>query len=242
MLNVVYRICATESPKRRPSFYSKVRCLKNFLMAVERVQDVHLVLISDGEPNPEWIEPLPAHAEVEVLKKCGNSASFIHALSTALRYPPADLIYFVEDDYLHVPEALEKLLECNHELQPDYLTLYDHPARYWGGEHPEVDLPLRTNFIHVTSTHHWRAVESTCMTFAASTRILRQDFQTIVDHVSPKAPQDRELFRHIQGLGKYSSHEPARILVGPVPSLATHCEEPWLAPVIDWALLANNTP
>lgn len=240
MLNVLYRICNSENLKSRPAFYSKASCLKNFLVALERVRDARMVLISAGEPSTDCIKLLPAHIEVEILKQCGNSASFLHALRRSLQYPPTDLVYFVEDDYLHVPQALEKLLDCHRELQPDYITLYDHPARYWGPEHPHADLPLRTKFCRVTATHHWRNVESTCMTFSARTETLRQDCQIIINHLAPKAPQDRELFRHLQGLGKYSGHEPPRVLIGPVPSLATHCEDPWLAPVIDWAALANN--
>ena len=55
-------------------------------------------------------------------------------------------------------------------------------------------------------------------------------------------PEDRELFREMQGLGdyKYKDPEHPRILVNSIPSLSTHAHLPWLAPIVDWEREAKD--
>jgi hypothetical protein len=157
------------------------------------------------------------------------------AFELATHLPGDDLVYFVEDDYLHLPLALVKLSDAAAQLSADYVTLYDHPVRYFPRESELADLPLPSPRVFVTRSHHWQTVESTCMTFATRAHLLRADAAIFELHVGCfRVPQDRELFRHLQGLHAQWSNSPHRVLVGPIPSLATHCEEPWVAPVIDW--------
>jgi hypothetical protein len=78
------------------------------------------------------------------------------------------------------------------------------------------------------------------MTFAASVRTLKEDRPVFDKHVKTRrVPNDRELFRHLQALGQHADRQPARTLLGAIPSLATHCELPWIAPVVDWDRLAK---
>lgn len=241
MLRVIYRTCGIENHKPRPPYYSKINCLKNFIFSHRRVRGAEFCLLFDGEPSKEvktLVEPI---GRVEVLNRIGNAASFLFAIAGAQKFDAHELVYFVEDDYLHVPEALVKLMECVQCAQADYFTLYDHPVRYFPDSNPNADWHSESNRILITKSHHWRTVESTCMTFAARAGTLVQDSAIFLQHMKPgRSPEDRELFRHLQGLGKYRSDSPMRVLIGPVPSLATHCEEPWLAPVIDWNAIANE--
>lgn len=240
MLYIFYRACADESAKWRPPFYSKYLCLRNFLMAFRRIGGAHFHLIHDGEPREEIFQMVKWVGSIETLPQVGNSATFWRALDLALNVPADALIYFVEDDYLHLPEALVKLAECRGALDVDYITLYDHPVRYMPNYPPGRDLPLRKDEIYISGTHHWRTVESSCMTFAATASVLREDAWIFDEHVRQKdIPQDRELFRHLQGLGPYEDSPKPRTLIGPIPSLATHLEEPWLAPNVDWARVAD---
>jgi hypothetical protein len=76
------------------------------------------------------------------------------------------------------------------------------------------------------------------MTFASTSRTLQEDleyFEKYKDNGKGR-PEDRELFREMQGLEDYQYKHPdtPRILVGPMPSLATHAHLPWLAPLVDW--------
>ena len=79
------------------------------------------------------------------------------------------------------------------------------------------------------------------MTFVAQVAVLRDD-RAIFDKYVRQAPvpEDRELFRKLQGLMGYEDSSPFRLLIGPIPSLATHCHLPWMASIINWGEVARN--
>lgn len=243
MLHILYRFCQQENTKKRPQFFSKKRCLESLIRAFEYVKDRSTFhFICDGEIDQEIISLITDIAKIERLPSVGNSVSFWVTLQKSLSFPEQDLIYFVEDDYLHCPDSLVNLLDCQESIECDYITLYDHPVRYMPDYELGKDWAVNKETIYVSKFHHWREVESTCMTFASTSRVLKADLPVFKLHVlGRKVPNDRELFRQLQHLGSYQNSAlpmlPRR-LVGPIPSLATHCEEPWLAPVISWEDIA----
>ncbi len=239
-LRVIYRASDSTNQKQRPPYFNKLACLRNFLAALSPIRPASMLMIYDGTMSHRWRRILPEYASVRNVDHLGSSQSFVFALDSALLYPSEDIVYFVEDDYLHVPGSLDKLIECFETINPDYATLYDHPVRYSAFPGVDRDLPIPNARVMTTSSHHWQPVESTCMTFGARVRTLHEDKQVLLTHaVGFQHPRDRELFRHLQGLGKYRDMNPRRRLLGPIPSLATHCEIPWLAPTIDWAPYAG---
>jgi hypothetical protein len=240
MIRILYRTCARENQKQRPGWYSKARCLASLMDARRQLPRTAFTIVSDGPPPPEVLGGTDRERDVTVLPGVGNAESFLIAFSIAASWPSDDVVYFVEDDYLHTPDALSKLEEAVGEVPFDYITLYDHPDRYLPTNHPRHDLPLLTDALYTSRSHQWRTVESTCMTFAARVRTLREDFDAFMTYVIPKRiPYDRGLFRHLQGLGSSRPETHRRLLVGALPSLATHCEAAYLAPGVDWDAMAQ---
>lgn len=245
MLHIIYRASDLDKPDVRPSYYSKLLCLKSLLVAVEKINDFSFTLYYDGDKGDELIDELQnmiPQSKIMRLSKAGNARSFWKAYVDALELPQNDWVYFVEDDYLHTVDALEKLVDCMNSIpDADYITLYDHPVRYATDYSFGLDIPHRVNKIYISNKHHWRTQESTCMTFAAQVSVLQNDrtiFDKYVHQVS--VPEDRELFRKLQGLSGYESGSPFRLLIGPVPSLTTHCHLPWIAPIINWEEVARK--
>lgn len=81
------------------------------------------------------------------------------------------------------------------------------------------------------------------MTFMVTGKVFKEDMDLHLKY-SPedkKCPNDRELFRRLQQLGGYVDYRKRRLLIGPLPSLATHVHLPYLAPIIDWENLAKKT-
>jgi len=245
MLHIVYRASDFDKPDVRPSYYSKLLCLKSLLSAVEKISNFSFALYYDGNKGNELINELQnkiPQSKIMHLSKAGNAMSFWKAYVDALELSQKDWVYFVEDDYLHVSDALEKLVDCINSISDaDYITLYDHPVRYATDYRFDLDIPHRVNKIYISNKHHWRTQESTCMTFAARVAVLRDD-RAIFDKYVRQAsvPKDRELFRKLQGLTGYEDGSPFRLLIGPIPSLATHCHLPWMAPIINWEEVAQN--
>jgi len=243
MLQIFYRYCAIENKKPRPSFFSKVNCLKNFLIAFDRIEDAKLTFFSDGPVSPEVLEVLKDKAEIIELPSLGNEKSFIHVLNETLKVDKEDLIYMVEDDYIHTPDSLEKLLECDKENLGDYITLFDDPLRYNLSDDVPADLPI-DNALYVSPTHHWRLIESTTFTFAGRAGIIQEDIDIFSKHAiihtnNSNYVMDRESWRELHGLGDYENNKP-RKLIGAIPSLSTHCETTALSPTINWERIINQ--
>jgi hypothetical protein len=235
MLRIIYRVSNSEKSGVRPSYYSKLGCFDNLIKIINNCPErISFLTIYDGEPdNKALIKKAKTSGKfINVMHK-NNSRSFRCAYEQALNYKDEDIVYFVEDDYLHLPESIAELKTAFDKIDPDYLTLYDHPVRYADEYKFGLDLPTKTE-IFFAGNHHWRHQESTCMTFAARVQTLKEDKGIFWRYTATDVPEDREIFRRLQGLTGYEKGSPQRILIGPMPSLATHLHLPWLAPGIDW--------
>ncbi len=160
---------------------------------------------------------------IKIVAAGSNAMSWQVALDQARTAPIADtdLIYFIENDYLHLPGWLEKVFELYVSgIRFDYLSLYDHKDKYFLPMYGEL-----TSRLIVTATQHWRTAPSTCGTFMLRRSTLLEDVGLWAMEV-----QDHYLFTELcQNRG--------RVLLTPVPGLATHCMEGYLSPTIDWAQL-----
>lgn len=246
-VSVLYRSYAGENQAPRPSWYSKELCLKSILLSYKLLKKevpANFTVLFDGYLNlrNDWTKILKKMVEPEGLiiesKQKGNCESIINAIYRATELPEKNVVIIAEDDYLWLSPALVDLYHALTKLPIHYATPYDHPIRYQPDYPKGADYPHRHNIIYITIERHWRTQESTCMTFASTCRTLKEDieyFEKYKDNGKGR-PEDRELFREMQGLGGYSykNLDNPRILVGPMPSLATHAHLPWLAPLLDW--------
>lgn len=252
-LHVMYRSYPGDKPEVRPAFYKREICQHSLQRAIrycggEVGDDWSFTLFYDWNSVPiELAQEIRVFGgDVQVIGGLGNKESCKHVYNVATELPSDDWVYFAEDDYLYPKAAFLGLREAAGLGVAEYVTLYDHPARY---NHMidelgyEPDLPNRVNNIWLTPSADWRPQESTCMTYAGKVGALKEDselFHHWVDVPGKNAPQDRDLFRHLQGLQGYEDGSPQRLLIGPLPSLATHCHEPWLALHVDWEMVANS--
>ncbi len=244
---ILYRTSSGENSAPRPNWYSKELCLKSILLSYNQLQQqvsVSFTVLFDGHLNPhdEWSKHIKRSVEPrgEIVESPhqGNCESTINAIYKASEMPEKDVVVIAEDDYLWLAPALIGMYDSLTKLPVHYSTGYDHPVRYQPDYPLGADYPHWHNTIYVTSGSHWRTQESTCMTFAATSSTIKEDleyFEKYNDNGKGR-PEDRELFREMQGLGEYQYKDPLnpRILVNPIPSLSTHAHLPWLAPIIDW--------
>jgi hypothetical protein len=211
----------------RPVGYSKQYCFNNFLKACADVVP-NINIICDGK-CPAWVwlteEPYMQFENV------GNAQSFWRTYNEALKHQDDDWIYFAEDDYIYLPNAMKELQLAIQNLGVDFITLYDHPGRY---EHlPEHNLTDGKNTIKLSGSRHWRSSPSTTMTFAASVKALRACHDLFDEWTNRSGfTVSWELFPRVQGLKGDKDY--GFRLMGPIPSLATHCVTGYLSPCIDW--------
>lgn len=236
-LAVFYRSTGPDRFPRRPAYFDKLTCLRSFLGSVRPVREqVAITFVNDGPVPPERTELMARWGDVVQLPGIGNGPSFRDTLRRALAQPDDAIVYFAEDDYLYVEPAFGRLLDVFREAPwVDYVTLFDHLDRYRRTD----DARRGRSRILVAAGQHWRTVESTCMTFGARAHRLRADRGIVHLCTAPRRrPGDRVMWRLVQGIGPFWWKLPKRVLLGPVPSLATHCDTAGLAPVMDWAAVA----
>lgn len=244
-LHLFYRAAPGGNRKLRPEWFSKWICLATLLRSVEATDrtTAELHFVCDGELPAAVSALMRDFGTVDVLPGLGNSLSYLRVVEAATNVAirDSDGVYFVEDDYLHVPDAVRILGSAVAELdRRTYLTLYDHPDRYSRTD----DLNASGPGARIWGDHHWRRVESTNMTYATTAGTLRDDRHLHWAFARfTKYPHDRALWRTLQGLGSRRAVGWVRgrsQLWSAVPGLATHAELDCLAPLIDWQLAADG--
>lgn len=221
MIHILYRHTQHTSGKgkSRPEWFSYENSLNNILKTIEGRSDVTFHLLYDGKVAAT--DPR-IHHTIE-FEGGSDKASFFYAWEYAkdLELGDKDLVYFCENDYLHVEGWVDKILDMFTTYNiPGYVSLYDHSDKY---TESYSDLVSR---VYVTSTCHWRTVPSTCGSFIVNKTTLDEDYDV---HTTFYSDHDKFI-----KLGE----DRGRVIVSPMPSLSTHCEVEWLAPIVNWKELS----
>jgi hypothetical protein len=196
----VFRAAAGENRKRRPPYYSKLRCLASFVRAVERCPEVEVVFLNDGEMPPERLELMKVSGEVVSLpplppeQRTGRMPLFRSCMSALelveeREWSDADVVYFAEDDYLYLPEAFERLVEGVEWLeQASYFTFY--AAVEWSRSRP-----------YWANEELWHTAEATTSTFGARVGALRADLP--IHRLAFRVGNDTHVCLAYQGIRPY---------------------------------------
>jgi hypothetical protein len=251
----VYRCTPRENDKPRPTYYSKLTCLRSFLRAVEDCDPrPEVVFWADGELPADLLAAMEGAGELLQATRSGGAGSYLSAVDLALeRLGDDDLVYLGEDDYLYRDGAFTELRAAAEALpQASYFGLYS------------TILFHRTMGFRVGDTL-WHTAESTTLSFAARVGALRADRRIHELALRVGTVPDTELclayggekpypWRRIVGDGRFRrgagrawvnalafrrGFRP-RVLVGSRPALATHVELPYLADGTDWEEIARR--
>lgn len=216
--------------KRRPEWFSYEGCFRNLLSTIKAdpMGDcVKLTLVFDGTPE-DFMEDfsskyyaVPEYGiKLQFIKggsDTNSSLITVHMAHTE-SMPEDDLIYILENDYLHMPGWVSKVFELSNSNVPhDYFSLYDHRDKYFLEMYADLTAKL-----FYSPTHHWRTAPSTCGSYVMSKKLLTEEIETHIAGIP-----DYFLFGKLIG-------EKKRILLTPIPGLATHCMDGYLSPTIDW--------
>jgi len=213
-----YRMHSKCGSSNSIDYISNEKCLKNFIKCIS---DTNNLTINIDNSGPEFYSQIHDIHKNITETSLGNGRSFLWFVSKAIQErSDQDIIYFVENDYIHLPNVDEYLID-GFSTGANYVTLYDHLDKY-----TDLYNGLRSE-IFAGKKCYWRTTPSTCMTFAAKVKTLKQDFNLIkffCDTSGP--PADHQMFL---GLGKNN-----RVLVSPMPGRCTHGESCCISPYIEW--------
>jgi hypothetical protein len=201
--------------KRLP-WFSKLNCLKSFLDSVEYSKNyiASVTFIHDGSEG-DLIKAIPVHYKIIKVNACSNEGSLL-ATYEAAKEIPGD-IYYLEDDYLHLPESIKNIALALPSL--GLVTGYDHEDRYVRDD--DLSFGKEMIIFDKASNRHWRTAESTTCTFAIS-ESMRPKIEPFTRKFMLK---DRMLFRKL--------YKKKIRLWTPIPGLTTHVDTA-LAPGFDW--------
>jgi hypothetical protein len=245
-LRIVYRSYGGENDKNRPAYYSKKLCLLNALQAADRA-GAEITFINNGPVADDLVALMRPRGEIVTLPDVGMRRSFLTGLRLPARrgWPAGDVVYFCEDDYLHVPEAFTALAAAATALDADYYALYgalldDEDAAagiIWDLEKQgrEVVLPRgfrRADPVEVDGVV-WKHILATTSTFGVRVGALARDVGIFRQSGLPHRNmyRDYDMCVTYQGYEAYRWGELARELVlrGPGP-LARRARQAALVP------------
>lgn len=228
MIRVFQRHCNFSSNshnKPRPDWFDREKIFDSFMLTLdERVDYTAFHDSGNGEIEDHFLNNKDVN---KISQRGGNdSQSFLNVLNHVIKqdYNDEDIIYLLEDDYLHKPGWVDILIEGFEYIGADYYTLYDHPDKYY--------LPMYESLqskIIVTPSAHWRTTPSTTNTYACKFKTLKEHFDIHIQYCDlvDKWVKDHDKFTHLWNMGSN--------LISCIPGYSSHVEGNMLSPTIDWS-------
>lgn len=236
----------------RPIWMNYEKCFKNLLDTIDW-NICNLTISFDGELKghftEKYIDHYPFKIETtETLKldptlytAWSNSARFMCSVIKQDNIPDDDIIYMVDNDYLHLKHWPEMILDLfnspsKHQL---LVSLYDHLDKYIftvsDSDISKMNIEKHwgmynnlTSKVYISNHRHWRVVPSICMAWLMTSKMFNDNYDIfgkgIADNTSCGILGER-----------------GYLILSPIPSLATHCTEPFVAPLIDWQKILDET-
>lgn len=260
-MKIFYRISPSKSgyKKDKPDYINNENCLENFIINFgipcfnnyENVKVNYLCIINDvkdfyvnenkysidekiayNKLIEDWIVELKYLFDHRTVSYGNGAESFNYALDLALEIEDdEEIVYFVENDYLHRETSYEWILDGLNNMNFDIVSLYNHPDKFLPpsqGGNPNVD----TQGGYLTKIYqgklgHWMLTDSTTMTFACKVKVLRKYEQIFRKHTTGTYPRDYDMFKEL-------IVENGLRLATPIEPVATHGETKWLTKYYEW--------
>ena len=163
--------------------------------------------------------------------KFSNMANFYNSLLIA-KNERADLIYFVEDDYLHSPDAITEMIYSYEK----FYSIFSKDIVLLPADYPYLYAKDDKTKIFLGEKFHWRLVFESLVTFMTSKDLIDKNFTNLermgIEWIDPWEKPLHKIYETTPCLS-------------PVPSLAVHCANInsvfGVSPFIDLKDLWDNT-
>lgn len=228
-MKIIYRISDAGYNKVKPNYISNENCLAN---AIKTFGSENFIIIADNVSEETFLMICKYVKSKQITKvSVGHGAgTFNLALNFALeRLEDEEIVYFLENDYLHKPGS-KKVLEEGFNLGASFISLYDHPDKYLDptqGGNPYCGGGAEDTRVYLTDSCHWKITNSTTMTFASKVKTLKKIESILREHTSGSHPDDFKMFLELR--------QNNELLITPIPGYSTHGETAWLSPLTNWS-------
>jgi hypothetical protein len=228
-MKIYYRISDTGYPKQKLSIINNENCLRNFCEVFQRhIDDIHIIADNVSEQTYEMICKYVDKKLVQRVSVGHGAGTFNLTLDAALELGDNEIVYFVENDYLHRPGS-DVILQEAFAIGSEFATLYDHPDKYQDpidGGNPYCEGGAEDTRVYLSKSCHWKLTNSTTMTFAAKVKSLRTYLDIIKHHTKTRHPHDFEMWIDMRKAGA--------TLLSSIPGYSTHGDLGTITPLADW--------
>jgi len=224
---IYFRACEkqqTISNVNRYKSISKTEMIKKCWLSVQQsvTADDIIILIHDSvsDSTLHWLAETSNTLNLKLFKvekHCWNihqhTVTLIDLLEKYSTEYPDKLHYIVEDDYLHVPDAI-RILEDSLSAWDHFAVSYDYPDRY-------RQIAENSN-IMIGPDRHWRTVLSSTMTVVAKGKTWLRH----INQLKKAAPSSNDqVFVDIYKINA---------CISPMPGLSTHMTQHHMTPLVNW--------
>jgi len=230
-MKIYYRISDNGYNKVKPNYINNHNCLQNFVNIFDKHKN-NIFIIADNISNVTYamINKYILTDNIQMVSVGHGAGTFNLALDRALLHEDDDIVYFIENDYLHKPKS-DLIIAEGLNLGASFVTLYDHPDKYLDpicGGNPYCKGGAENTRLYLTESCHWKITNSTTMTFATKVITLKQTESIIRKYTNGTHPHDFQMFLELSN---------KHTLISSVPGYSTHGETQWLSPLTDWSNL-----
>ena len=170
------------------------------------------------------IKKLNAKNEKVAENQMSNMSNIYKSLQIAKK-KCTDLVYFVEDDYLHKLDAFNEMIFTYERLA----SLMNRELILCPADYPYLYTKIDSTNIFLGANKHWRKVEETLCTFLTSTNIIEKYWNQFISMCQ---------FEHYPFEQPLHDIYKSEYCLSPIPSLALHCTNVnsifGLSPNMDW--------
>jgi len=231
-MKIIYRISDVGYNKVKPDYINNENCLRNFCnVFFDHIYDIHIIADNISENTHNMIKKYIDPINIERVKVGHGAGTFNIALDKALKWDDNEIVYFVENDYLHKQNS-PKILKEGFNLGASFISLYDHPDKYLDpsqGGNPYCEGGAEDTRVYLTDSCHWKITNSTTMTFASKVSTLKKVEPILRKWTSGTHPNDFQMFLELR--------QNNELLITPIPGFSTHGETAWLSPLTNWSLI-----
>ena len=122
----------------------------------------------------------------------------------------ADLIYFVEDDYIHKKDSLAEMIFAYEKFS----TIFQKEIFILSTDYPYLYKKMDNSSILIGEKTHWRTVNESLLTFMTSKKMVEKYFDRLIDMAINRSDPFEKNLHDIYDKEKCFS---------PIPSLSIHC-------------------
>ena len=141
--------------------------------------------------------------------KFSNMANFYNSLLIA-KEEPADIIYFIEDDYIHSDKSISEMI-LSYEK---FASMFNEELVLLPSDYPYLYTKDDYTKIYLGEKNHWRLVKESLVSFLTSKDIIEKNFRSL-----------EKMGREWEDPWEKPLHEVyvKTPCLSPLPSLAYHC-------------------